>query len=128
MFIIRSVLHVILTAVVVSVLWWMFDAINLTSIIPAIYLTFATDISADPEAGPMSYKMYLTHSTIIWIIIFLFNPIALTALMMLSLSLHCLTDIYPGSPDLPRKNYNSWLFTNGTVGIIFFLLYIIAIL
>ena len=120
----KTILHVIMTTSIFLTLWWFIEAITISSIILGIAIHYLIDATVDPEKGMTNYGMYFSHSQIIWIFVFIFNPIHILAMVILSISIHDMTDIYPSNPDISRRRYNSWLLVNCLVGIIIFLLFL----
>ncbi len=61
--------------------------------ISLIALPTAMTIFPDVDAGTKYHRNIFTHSIIIWIFVFIFNPMLLTALVCLGVGVHCLCDI-----------------------------------
>lgn len=121
----RTILHTIITSVVFVLLWRIFEAITISSIILGIVIQYFIDSTVDPEKGVTNYGMYMSHSQILWIFVFIFNPIHLIALTILGVSLHDILDISPSTPEVKKTTYNLWLLINALIGFSIFLIFLL---
>ena len=87
--------HLVIGIFVLLVLWGKFELIELT----LIFIPIAFTIFSDVDAGTPYHRNFLTHSNIIWFIVWFYNPSFITALVCLSVGVHCLLDVnlYPSS-------------------------------
>lgn len=59
-----------------------------------IMIPTAMSLFPDVDAGTRYHRYWLCHSIIPWVIVWLFNPMLLTALICLGVGIHCLLDIH----------------------------------
>lgn len=134
--------HLILGIILFVALAYAFEEITFTLILYPMFLNLMPDI--DQTFG--SHRNILTHSLILPILVFLFNPNLFNILCLLAFGFHCLCDItihpkkwrgfytikiwrgnfFPNT-DSSLKGFMStfWLFINGLVAIIIFGIYMV---
>lgn len=125
----RWILHLITSTMLFGALWVIFPQITISvSLAGIIIATWLPDIVIEVEEGDINYKLYFSHSIILWTFIFVFNMYPIIAVFILAIAFHDTCDIKAGTPDRPRTHYNMWLFGNACVGIIIFLLYLVSLM
>ena len=81
--------HYIIGIVVFTILWLVIDEIKLTM----IFIPIALSLFPDADLKLNSHRNFLFHSVILWLVVFIFNPSLMMALVCLSIGIHCISDI-----------------------------------
>ena len=93
----RGKWHFVTTTIFIVFLWIIFGLwlgkpyFNITQVIAAIPISFFPDI--DQNFKMLGHRNWFTHSIILWVVIYLFNPHFIFLLLMLGIGFHCLMDI-----------------------------------
>ncbi|MBD3196564.1 MAG: hypothetical protein GF317_16025 [Candidatus Lokiarchaeota archaeon] len=92
----RGKYHLILTTLFFLSLWGVFNIwlgkeyISITQILTAIPLSYFPDI--DTNFKFLGHRNWFTHSIILWVGIYYFNPHSIFLLIVLAVGFHCLCD------------------------------------
>lgn len=81
--------HLVIGILTLLVLWGQLEPIELTM----IFIPMAFTIFSDVDVGTPYHRNFLTHSIMIWFVVWWYNPMIITALVCLAVGLHCLLDI-----------------------------------
>ena len=85
----RGSYHFLSGIIVFVVLWLTIEEITFTM----IFIPIALSLFPDVDIKLNSHRNFFLHSTLIWIIVFLYNPSMIMALGCLSIGIHLLLDI-----------------------------------
>jgi len=114
------------------ILWLLIPEVKITM----IFIPIAMVLFPDTDLKFNTHRNFLFHSVIIWVIVWIYNPSLINALVVLSIGLHCLCDIRL-SPKYWKGFYNIklyrrsllkgltstlWLAINFIISVIVFLL------
>jgi hypothetical protein len=89
--------HVIYSTIILVGLWLIFrfyfgkEYFTITLVIAAIPMCLYSDI--DCSIPPFGHRNWLFHSIIVWVVIFIFNPMFVFVLFIFAIGIHCLLDI-----------------------------------
>ena len=83
--------HLIVAMLVFIPLWILIPAIQLTDIFYPIVLTILPDI--DLKFDSLGHRSVITHSLLIPLIVYVFNPYMVNLLIILSVGIHCSCDV-----------------------------------
>ncbi len=122
--------HFIAGIIFFLILWGLFELITFSLILIPIAMVLFPDV----DAGSKYHRNFLTHSIIVWSIVWYLNPEyrILTALVCVAIGFHCLCDINGLNPKKWRGSYTIkftnhglngklstvWLFWNFILGLI----------
>ncbi len=89
--------HFLWTTIFFIGLWLLFgiylkkDYFTITQVIAAIPISFFPDV--DKNFLVMGHRNWFSHSILLWIIIYIYNPYFIFLILMLGIGFHCLLDI-----------------------------------
>ena len=81
--------HYLIGTVVFTVLWLLIDEIKFTM----IFIPIALSLFPDTDLKLNSHRNFLFHSIILWVVVLMYNPSLIMALICLSVGIHLLFDI-----------------------------------
>jgi len=89
--------HFVFTTTFLILLWVIFGVVlqkpyfTITQIIAAVPISFFPDV--DQNFSFLGHRNWFTHSIILWVIIYIFNPHFIFLTLQLGIGFHCLCDI-----------------------------------
>lgn len=84
--------HLLVASIVFIILWIFIPKIHITDIFFPIFMTIFPDIDLAFEKR-LGHRSMWTHSIILPLLVFIFNPISAYALILLSIGIHLLCDL-----------------------------------
>jgi len=83
--------HLLVAGIVFTVLWLVIPKIQITDILFPIFVTLFPDIDHAFEKR-LGHRSMWTHSIILPLLVFIFNPVSAYALILLSIGIHLICD------------------------------------